>query len=276
MALSLAPVLHRLPERLRGDRARRIAGFVLALLVEVLLVLVLLTLKPDLVGRKDAKSPPVFTMAAADDAAPEAATEDQQKSEAPPSETETPPTDTPPVETQPTPPRPQPPTDAPPAPSPPPYILLPRQVLAEADIARPSAPPAAPAAPAAPARRPTYGPVDRGPAGPPDSEVVGRAPNGQPLYAAAWYREPYPEELRGYLSTASGPGWGLIACRTVPNYRVEDCVSLGESPEGSNIARSVLAAAWQFKVRPPRVGGDYKVGEWVRIRIDYGLERRRP
>jgi protein TonB len=264
-----------LPERLRGDRARRIVGILLALLVELLLVLILLTLKPELIGRKDARSTPVFTLEATDDAAPESPAPEQQKTETPPREQQTPPADTPPVEAQPTPPQPQtaPPTDAPPAPTPPPYILLPREALAQADIRRPNAPSAPPAAPA---RRPTYGPVDRGPAGPPDSEIVGRAPNGQPLYAAAWYREPYDDELRGYLSTASGPGWGLIACRTVPNYRVEDCVSLGESPEGSNIARSVLAAAWQFKVRPPRVGGDYKVGEWVRIRIDYGLERRRP
>ncbi|PCD03216.1 hypothetical protein COC42_02005 [Sphingomonas spermidinifaciens] len=262
-----------MPERLRGERARRIAGVVLALLVELLLVLILLTLKPDLVGREDAKSTPVFTMEAADEASPEPAAEAQPETETPPAEAETPPAETPPT-TEPrlAPPVPTPPSDAPPAPSPPPYILLPRETLAQADIRRPSAPAAAPAAPA---RRPTYGPVDRGPPGPPDSEVVGRAPNGEPLYAAAWYREPYDDELRGYLSTASGPGYGLIACRTAPNWRVEDCVSLGESPEGSNIARSVLAAAWQFKVRPPRVGGEYRVGEWVRIRIDYGVERRR-
>ncbi|HTG39678.1 MAG TPA: hypothetical protein VL973_12810, partial [Sphingomonas sp.] len=117
------------------------------------------------------------------------------------------------------------------------------------------------------------GPPDTGTPG--DTERVGTAPNGQPLYAASWYREPYPEELRGYLSTASGPGWGLIACRTAPDYRVEDCVAVGESPDRSNIARAVLAAAWQFRVRPPRIGGQPKIGEWVRIRIDYSIDRRR-
>lgn len=113
--------------------------------------------------------------------------------------------------------------------------------------------------------------------GPPDTSmrvqdtprVSGSGPNGEPLYAASWYREPYDDELSGYLSTASGPGWGLIACRTAPDYRVEDCVEIDEYPAGSNIARSVLAAAWQFRVRPPRIGGQAKIGEWVRIRIDY-------
>jgi protein TonB len=103
---------------------------------------------------------------------------------------------------------------------------------------------------------------------------VGTAPNGEPLYAAAWYREPRRDELRGYLSTASGPGWGLIACRTVEDYRVEDCVGLDEYPQGSQINRAVLAAAWAFRVRPPRLGGRPLVGAWVRIRIDYGIARR--
>ena len=116
-----------------------------------------------------------------------------------------------------------------------------------------------------------YGPARPGDSG--DTKSVGTAPNGQPLYAAAWYREPYDSELAGYLSTADGPGWALIACRTVPDFRVEDCVGLDEYPNGSNLERSVLAAAWQFRVRPPRLGGVQKYGEWVRIRIDYGIKR---
>lgn len=132
----------------------------------------------------------------------------------------------------------------------------------------------APAAPAAPQvraviRGQNYGPADTGRQGIPDSQRVGTAPNGKPLYAAAWYREPYEDEMRGYLSLAQGPGWGLIACRTAPDWRVEDCEELGEAPQGSGIAHAAASAAWQFKVRPPRVGGQYKVGEWVRIRIDY-------
>lgn len=125
--------------------------------------------------------------------------------------------------------------------------------------------------PAGPVKK-QYGPV--GAAGEGDSKRVGTAPNGQPLYAAAWYREPYDDELAGYLSTADGPGWALIACRTAPEWRVEDCVALDEYPNGSNIARAVLAASWQFQVRPPRLGGEYRVGDWVRIRIDYGIKRR--
>ena len=127
--------------------------------------------------------------------------------------------------------------------------------------------------PSAPVSGAKFGPVDTGPRMSDTARVSGSGPNGEPLYAAAWYREPYPDELAGYLQTASGPGWGLIACRTAPDYRVEDCIRLDEYPTGSNIARSVLAAAWQFRVRPPRIGGQPKIGEWVRIRIDYDLRR---
>ena len=121
----------------------------------------------------------------------------------------------------------------------------------------------------------SFGPSDSGAGRGVDSQVVGTAPDGSPLYGARWYREPQPDELSGYLSTASGPGWGLIACKTAPDWRVEDCVILDEYPNGSGIARATQAAAWQFKVRPPRLGGQYQVGSWVRIRIDYSNAPRR-
>lgn len=114
------------------------------------------------------------------------------------------------------------------------------------------------------------GPADTGRrGGGEDSQIVGTAPDGSPLYAARWYTEPTDQQLRGFMSGARGPGWGLIACKTAPNWRVEDCVVLGESPAGSNIANSFNAASWQFLVRPARVDGEYLVGSWVRIRLDY-------
>lgn len=162
-------------------------------------------------------------------------------------------------------------TQPPAQPPPPALIRISPREMASSNI---TAPPQAPGPPAPPKRGP-MGPVDTGGAvAYADTARVGTAPNGQPLYAAAWYREPYPDELAGYLSTADGPGWGLIACRTAPNWKVEDCVELSEYPAGSRIAHAAAAAAWQFQVRPPRLGGVSKVGEWVRIRIDYGVRRR--
>jgi protein TonB len=135
------------------------------------------------------------------------------------------------------------------------------------------------AAPASPRIKAVVRSQDSGPTGPPnrpatgDSERVGTAGNGEPLYRARWYREPTDQELRGYLSTASGPGYALINCRTVPDFRVEDCELIDEYPSGAQIGRAVMAAAWQFKVRPPQVGGRSLVGAWVRIRITYQISR---
>ncbi|HEX6741358.1 MAG TPA: hypothetical protein VF079_06135 [Sphingomicrobium sp.] len=102
-----------------------------------------------------------------------------------------------------------------------------------------------------------------------DSEEVGRGPHGEILYAAEWARRPTDAELGGYLPRNAPDGWGLIACRTIPGNRVDDCVELGQSPPGSHLASAVRQAAWQFRVRPPRRNGRALVGEWVRIRIDY-------
>jgi protein TonB len=102
-----------------------------------------------------------------------------------------------------------------------------------------------------------------------DSKVVGHGPNGEVLYAAEWAREPTSAELSGYLPANAPDGYGLIACRTIPQDRVDDCIELENDPPGSHLARAVREAAWQFRVRPPRRNGKELVGEWVRIRIDY-------
>jgi protein TonB len=101
-----------------------------------------------------------------------------------------------------------------------------------------------------------------------DSEAVGRGPNGELLYSAEWAREPTDAELAGYLPHNAPDGFGLVACKTIPNDRVEDCVELDQTP-GSHLASAVRQAAWQFHVRPPRKGGHALIGSWVQIRIDY-------
>jgi protein TonB len=109
----------------------------------------------------------------------------------------------------------------------------------------------------------TYGPT-LGPSRP--SALAGKT-----LYAAEWYREPTDAELAYYLPKTGVPAgaWALVACRTVANFRVEDCQEIGDNRPGSGLARAIRNAAWQFRVRPPRIGGEYKVGEWVQIRIDF-------
>ena len=102
-----------------------------------------------------------------------------------------------------------------------------------------------------------------------DSEVVGKGPNGEALYAAEWAREPTDAELAGYLPRNAPEGYGLIECKTIANDRVEDCIELDQEPHGSHLAAAVRQAAWQFRVRPPRKGGHPLIGSWVRIRIDY-------
>ncbi|WP_223262591.1 hypothetical protein [Sphingobium sp. SCG-1] len=98
----------------------------------------------------------------------------------------------------------------------------------------------------------------------------GEGPGGEQLYDADWYRRPTHAELSTYMpSNAPRTGWGLVACKTVDDYHVENCQQLGESPMGSGFARAVRQAAWQFLVKPPRIGGKPLIGSWVRIRIDY-------
>ncbi|WP_324072403.1 MAG: hypothetical protein RSE14_07690 [Erythrobacter sp.] len=251
---------------LSGVRQRKALSLVIALVIEALLVLLLLTLSFGIAGRKDGKE--TVTEFAASDYSEAAEPEAEEAPETPPDST-TPPVDVPPVPDRPSPldlpEQPRVPITANPAPAPPP-------------------PPPAQAAPSAPKPAPTigarinpnrnYGPADSGPVrSSMDSQPIGTAPNGEPLYAAKWYREPTHQELAGYLSTATSPGVALIACRTVAGYYVEDCVLLGESPQGAGLGRAVMAAAWQFRVRPARLGGREQFGTWVQIRITYSQSR---
>lgn len=248
------PLLQRARERF-GTRAVAIA---LALLVELLLALLLLTIAPKILTPPDETVPmSTFGVSPEPESAPEPPSDAraadpavQPVSQPQPREAENPPPPDPVV--------------AEPTPEPP--VLLDIPLGKMPDIATLPRRPAA--GPAAPARR-VAGPPAPGPDPGDSRRVEGRGPNGEPLYAASWYREPYDSELRGYLSTARAPSWALIACRTVADFRVDNCALLDEYPDGAQIGRAVLAAAWQFRVRPPRLRGQYQVGEWVRIRIDY-------
>ena len=124
------------------------------------------------------------------------------------------------------------------------------------------------------AKMPSHLPAQDGAATGQEGEdtATGEGPNGEPLYNAQWYRRPTRAELSYYLPpNAVQTGWGMIACQTMPDYRVENCSEIAQSPAGSGLARAVRQAAWQFRVLPPRIGGRPMVGAWVRIRIDYSV-----
>ena len=246
---------------------QKFAGIAATILAEIIIIALLLTLGWNLAG--DEPDPvPVVTFEARNvsDEPPSAPEEQAQEA----SEQQSEPTPRPPEPEQveavelpePTPLDPPPLVLPTPAPAPPPARPKPRPRPSP----RPTSGPPAPA----------YGPPNTGPSySSNDSVRVGTAPNGEPMYAARWYREPTDQELSGYLSTATPPSSALIVCRTVPDFYVEDCELLGENPRGSQIGRAVLAAAWQFRVRPAVVGGQSQVGSWVRIRIDYTYAVRR-
>ncbi len=100
--------------------------------------------------------------------------------------------------------------------------------------------------------------------------AVGEGPGGVTLYNAEWVVEPSDAQLRTYLpSQVTRGSWALIACQTIAHNQVENCAQLGESPRGSGLSKAMRLAAWQFRVRPPRIDGKPMVGAWVRIRIDF-------
>ena len=239
------------PRRYRTSRGRRVASFALALAIEIMLLLGFFTLnfrekRPEFQGGT------LSTFDISAESEQDRSSSQQKKQDEQVAETR--------------PPRPVPPVPKPAIQLPTPnldMLEVTREVYRAADISKlgSNAPGYVRSADAGGSGGATAG----------DSQRVGTGPDGQPLYAAEWYREPTDQELGAYLpkTMPEGGGTGLIACKTAPRFRVTDCVELGQDPPGSHLAGAVRQAAWQFLVRPPRVGGKSMVGEWVRIRIDY-------
>ena len=239
-------------------------GLIFALGLNALLVLALLTLAPALDPEKvDPRNPVTFEMAASPEPEAEKSPEKtekkkEEKSAAPEKKkVEKPEEPRKPVEKPVEVPVEKPIVTLPPQPKAP-FLQLDSAQMAAADIGKMPKKDSSQSA---------------GTAGQGNSRVAagpGEGPGGVQLFEAEWYRRPTPAELGGYMPpNAPAGGWGLVACKTVENFRVENCQALGESPQGSGFARAVRLAAWQFLVRPPRVNGKAMVGSWVRIRIDY-------
>jgi hypothetical protein len=103
----------------------------------------------------------------------------------------------------------------------------------------------------------------------------GLGPGGAQLYPVAWLREPYDSELRPYIAAARSVPPGAtadIACRMIEHNRVENCQIIGENPRGTGLAQALRKAAWQFLVKPPRIDNKPQLGVWVRIHFDFGVK----
>jgi protein TonB len=219
---------------------RRASGFALALAVNLLLLFVLLGIGKFAPGTKKPVSAIVVELERDTQSAAPAASRARTEARRTPASQSRPLPKPPPIALPAKPTIPQPHSS--------PWVEMSHDELAAADITR----------------LPKSGDGESG-----DSEQVGRAPNGDVLYAAEWARHPTNAKLGGYLPRDAPDGFGLVACKTIPGDRVEDCEELDQTP-GSGLARAVRQAAWQFRVRPPRKNGRPLIGSWVRIEIDYG------
>ena len=223
---------------------QRVAGVAATLIIEALLVLTLLSL-----GLKSTPpTSPASALVTIKLGAQQQAPKPQKNSESPTQEARTPPKPPLPKVAMPTNPRPNPATP------PGTFIEVSKEDFAAMDISK-------------------FGSKGKaGKSGPPSSMGPGEGPDGQPLYNAEWVREPTDGELEFYLAEVkSRPAgaWAMIACKTIANNRVDDCRQLGESPTGSGLARALRLAAWQFRVRAPRIGNKAQLDVWVRIRFDF-------
>lgn len=247
------------------DARRRAGPIALTTLIEILLLLMLLSLGRGGGGEDQPNGEILTTFDAARDEAPEPDQPQAEPAAAAAAPAQSAPTARTPPSALPSPP----PIALPRAPTAPPVALpdLPAEAL-------PSPSPSSIRAVIRSDMASNRGPADTGARDGDSQRIAGSGPNGEPLYAAKWYREPTDDEFRGYFSRVSGSSWALINCRTEPEFRVDHCVLVDEWPDQSGAGSAVLAMAWQFRVRPPRVGGRSMVGEWVRIRIDYRIDRQ--
>ncbi|KAB7648307.1 hypothetical protein [Polymorphobacter fuscus] len=238
-----------LPGRQRERLSGRALAFVVVLLVHLLLALVLIFLTPPGPKKRNDNTPNVMVLLP--DSEPQ-----RERKAAPRAKAASKPLATPRPSTTPIPPvaTPAPPTKP---------VIFGDLAYNSVDIAKiPSVAPSSSA--------------DAGTGQDSDSaQGVGTGPGGVTLYKAEWVREPTNAELSFYMpKNLPEASSGMIACRTAPRNLVEDCVALDDDPRGTGISRALVNAAWQFKVRPPRINGKPEVGSWVRIRIEF-TERAR-
>lgn len=236
----MALAFFRWSEEQREAIRRRTLSVLLALLVELAVVLLLIAFQPRVPGSVVDDGLHTFDVAPA---APKAEKRESRKaSSARSTASAAPPPD-----------RPTAPSEAQ-KPKPPDALSLSHDEFAATDISKLGSAQGGDASASAKDSARPYGP--------------GEGPNGEQLYNAEWYREPTRAELAFYIPPNLPEGWGMIACQTVANFHVDNCRQIGEFPPGSGISRGLRQAAWQFLVRPPRLGGKPIIGAWVRIRFD--------
>ncbi|MET0247005.1 MAG: hypothetical protein ABW182_09690 [Sphingomonas sp.] len=245
-------------ERMRAKLGQRGAALVLAIAIELLLILIFLfALMPRPEPKVGAPDTLAFDVSSGESDSEAEASETKQAEQKPQAKSAEKP-----VEERPVPPDVAPPPEVPPTPPVPKadVLWLPKRDYTATDVGRGQPTKSADASAASGA-----GASAGSGRMPGDSQIVGQARNGEPLYGVEWYREPTEAEKAPYLPSRRAKGWAVIACRAAPNNRVEDCYELADSPRGSGYAGALRRMAWQFRIRPPRVGGKPLIGATIRV-----------
>lgn len=228
------------PDWRRPSISQRGLAIGLTLLAELIFLLILLGIAPTSFGdRKPASRPTTVDLIPAPEPQADLAAASEQSAEAPRQE-----------------PVPRPPSPVvPPIPNPKsPFLELTREEYAAADISKLG----------------SAGGKGKSGAGE-TTASVGTGPGGVTLYAAEWYRRPTNAELGGYLPKRNlePESWAEVACKTIPDNRVENCQAIGENPPGSGLGKALRLAGWQLRIRPPMINGKPMIGTWVLVHIDY-------